>query len=445
MCYTITDQLKGSLSVTPIASSGNKTEFAGKNIKILIVAANASSVFGGEAFLPLKYFQILLKRGYQVRLIAHERNRKNLEKYLGDNVQIYFIEDSIYHRAIWQTGKLLPAILRTVLSGTALNVINEIYQARIIRQLVELGVIDVIHQPIPVSPKSPSGLFGFGVPVVIGPMNGGMEYPPGYHEHENKITRLFVYIARQAAILLNLIIPGKQKASTLIVANQRTKAALPVKRHPRIIELVENGVDLEVWSRSTAKRLRRTDECFRLVFMGRLIALKAVDVTLEALQIARATGADITLDIIGDGDERSALELLSSKLDLCSAVRFHGFLPQHECSLILQGADALILNSVRECGGAVVLEAMSLELPVVASDWGGPPDYLDASCGLLVSPVPRKNFSVRLADAILELANDPERCNEMGKAGRAKICSEFDWEKKVDRMVEIYQKSLAAN
>ncbi len=119
-----------------------------------------------------------------------------------------------------------------------------------------------------------------------------------------------------------------------------------------------------------------------------------------------------------------------------------GFGPQAECATILAGSDALILNSLYECGGAVVLEAMGLGLPVIASDWGGPADYIDPSCGVLVSPVPRADFAARLAAQIVRLAQDPELCQAMGQAGIAKIRDQFDWEKKMDRMLEIYGEAV---
>ncbi|MDT8344440.1 MAG: glycosyltransferase family 4 protein, partial [Thermohalobaculum sp.] len=378
------------------------------DLKILIVAPNASSKFGGEAFLPLQHFRILRQRGYPVRLIAHSRNRADIEATLASHLDaIHFIEDSVVHRAIWRTGNIFPGLIRDAIFGTALSLVNETFQARVIRALVQKRVVDIIHQPIPVSPKAPSSLYGFGVPVVIGPMNGGMAYPEGYEDHESRSARRFVGVARVIATLLNRIIPGKRKASALLVANERTRAALPVRNHPRVITLVENGVDLSVWRPDPARHDTARTGTLKLVFMGRLVALKAVDITLDAIRIARESGIEVTLDILGDGAERGALEVAARNLGLGDAVRFLGFRGQDECADILKRADALILNSLRECGGAVVLEAMSLGLPVIASDWGGPADYIDPSCGILVSPTPRANFAVRLAAAITRLAADP--------------------------------------
>lgn len=406
--------------------------------RILIVAQNASARFGGEAFLPLKYFRILKQRGHPVQLIAHSRNRAELQEILSPwMADIFFVRDSIFHRVFWRIGRLTPARVEEVVFGNILNLISEIYQARIIRRLVRAGAVDVIHQPIPVSPRSPSTLYGFGVPVVIGPMNGGMTYPAGYEDLEGRFAQRLVVMSRSAAGLINWLIPGKRRAAALLVANHRTERALPVAGHPNVIRMIENGVDFKTWARPQAIADRPPDGSFRLVFVGRLIALKAVDITLEALTLARAAGVDARLDILGDGPELHRLETRSHDLGLGDAVRFHGFLPQARCAEIMLRSDALILNSVRECGGAVVLEAMSLGLPVIAADWGGPADYIDQSCGLLISPTPRSSFADRLSRAMLQLARDPEMRRRMGEAGAQKVRAEFDWETKVDQMLQI--------
>lgn len=417
----------------------------GQAMQILIVAPNASSRFGGEAFLPLKYFELLLRRGQEVRLIAHSRNRANLEEtFPADQGRIHYIEDSRVHRAIWHLGKLFPEPLRGAIFGTALNLANEWFQARLIRRLVAAGQVDVIHQPIPVSPKLPSSLHGFGVPVVIGPMNGGMTYPPGYEEYESALARRFIALSRQIAVAMNRVIPGKRRAAALLVANGRTRAALPV-RHPQVIDLVENAVDRAIWTvEGDTRPERAAGDPFRLAFMGRLVRWKAVDITLEAIRMARAQGRDVRLDVLGDGEIRAELEAQVAAAGLGDAVRFHGFLPQADCAVHLRQADGLILNSLFECGGAVVLEAMSLGLPVIASDWGGPADYLDDSCGVLVHPAPRADFAARLAAAILRLADDPALARQLGAAGRAQVAAEFDWDKKIDRMMEIYSSVIAA-
>lgn len=408
------------------------------SLKILIVAPNASSRFGGEAFLPLKYFQILRRRGLPATLIAHARNRCDLKETLAPFfADIRFVDDTIWHRIIWRIATPFPLKIREIVFANLLNRLNTVFQARLIRDLMLEGRVDLIHQPTPVSPRAPSAIYGFGIPVIIGPMNGGMHYPSGYENLESPVMRRFIHLARGTAQLMNWLVPGKRKAAVLLVANARTRAALPFSDHPHVVELVENGVDLGTW-KTPDRSSRISGTTFGLVFMGRLVDWKAIDITLAALVLARSRGLEVTLDILGDGPERAGLEARASEPDLVGAVRFHGFLPQKDCVPFLDQADALILNSVYECGGAVVLEAMSLGLPVIASDWGGPADYLDPSCGILVSPIPRDTFADRLADAIARLVTDPELCRRMGAAGAAKVLVEYDWEKKVDQILKIY-------
>lgn len=412
--------------------------------RVLIVADNASAQFGGEAILPLKYFALLARRGRDVRLITHDRNRDALLADFPDLAdRMLFSRDTPAHRWLWRIGARLPGAFRDHLFGNLIGLVTGWQQRGMARQLVRAGLIDLVHQPIPVSPAAPSLMFGLGVPVVIGPMNGAMTFPPGYEDHEGRASRLFIGLGRPLAGLVNRLIPGKRRATLLLVANPRTAAALPV-RHVPVVELVENAVDFDLWSQpDTAPRPRSEGQPFRLVYMGRLYPLKGLAQTLDALAQARRE-REITLDILGDGPERDALQARVARLGLVGVVRFHGFLPQRDCARHLAQADALILASLRECGGAVVLEAMAMGLPVIASDWGGPADYLDESCGILVPPTPRAWFVARLAEAMLALADNPETARSMGANGARRARSNHDWQGKIDRIEALYQQALAA-
>ncbi|HWG06932.1 MAG TPA: glycosyltransferase family 4 protein, partial [Beijerinckiaceae bacterium] len=175
----------------------------------------------------------------------------------------------------------------------------------------------------------------------------------------------------------------------------------------------------------------------RFAFTGRLVDWKAVDLLLDAFKLLLAQSS-ATLDILGSGPMRPSLEAHAKTLGIAEHIKFHGWVAQPQCVSILREVDALVLPSLYECGGAVVLEAMAMGLPVIASDWGGPADYLDASSGILVPPRSREQFVKDLADAMLKLARSPDLRREMGRAGRRRVEESFDWERKVDRILEIY-------
>jgi glycosyltransferase involved in cell wall biosynthesis len=107
-------------------------------------------------------------------------------------------------------------------------------------------------------------------------------------------------------------------------------------------------------------------------------------------------------------------------------------------------ADVLVLPSLIECGGAVVLEAMAVGLPVIATAWGGPADYLDATCGVLIPPASHGAYVTGLIQAMRRLAHGRDLRRAMGAAGRRKVMDLYSWESKVDRMIAIYERAAAA-
>ena len=309
-------------------------------------------------------------------------------------------------------------------------------QRKVVRELVVQHGVDVVHEPIPVSPRQPSLIYDVGAPVVIGPMNGGMNYPPAFAEAQGRVERSLMWTGRFASDRLNTLIPGKLKATVLLVANERTRRALPAGIAGEVIEMTENGVDLNLFKPAETDGIQPRSPRAKFAFVGRLIEWKGVDLLLEAT--ARGLRHhDLELHIVGDGAIRPQLETLAAKLALGEHVKFHGFVPQERCAKLLAGFDALVLPSLYECGGAVVLEAMAMELPVIATKWGGPADYLDENCGLLIEPDGRESFIEGIAGAMVELAQSPALRRKLGKAGRLRVLEEFDWERKIDRILEI--------
>ncbi len=286
-------------------------------------------------------------------------------------------------------------------------------------------------------------MYNVGAPVIIGPMNGGMAFPPAFKHMESKFERYLIGIGRSTSGFANWLIPGKRRAKLLLVANERTRKAIPLGIKTKVIELVENGVDLRVWNEASQSgaACSEADECVRFLYMGRLIDLKAIDILLEALSVLKAQeiGCDIRLDILGDGDERARLENLTEELGLDGIVEFHGFLPQDQCAVRLAQCDALVLPSLHECGGAVVLEAMAMSKPVIATDWGGPADYLDEHCGILVPPESRAALVDGFVNAMKRLADSKEMRMRLGEAGRVKVETAYDWRVKTDRILEVYR------
>jgi glycogen synthase len=150
---------------------------------------------------------------------------------------------------------------------------------------------------------------------------------------------------------------------------------------------------------------------------------------LAAVPLLRRAAAVV---LVGDGPLRPALERQAARLGP-GRVRFQGFVPHAEVPAWLAAADVLVLPSVYEELGSVLLEAMAAGLPVVASEVGGIPDALGPA-GLLVPP----GDPAALAAAVDQVLEDPALAAELARAARrrAAACS---WDTLAGRVLEVYR------
>src|ERR1700742_4635568 len=123
-------------------------------LRICIVAEHASNRFGGEAVLPLHYFTQLRKRKIEAWLVVHSRTRAELEALFPDDKhRIHFINDNWMHKLLFRISSLLPRRLGEMTVGLFSQLITQHEARGVVRKLIPREAIDVVHQPIPVSPR----------------------------------------------------------------------------------------------------------------------------------------------------------------------------------------------------------------------------------------------------------------------------------------------------
>jgi glycosyltransferase involved in cell wall biosynthesis len=402
-------------------------------MRVCIVAENASTRFGGEAILPVHYFRLLRSRGIECWLVVHSRTASEATELFSNEIdRIFFVPDLFVQKLLFHLSRFLPRRLSEATLGLVNQIMTQLCQRSIVRGLIRDQHVGVIHQPIPVAPRFPSAMFGLGVPVVIGPLNGGMEYPAFFRRSESWMSRTGVAFARLFANAGNTLLPGKKHASVILVANERTRRALPSGIRGRVIELPENGVDIGIWQGAPAPA---TSTIPRFIFVGRLVDWKAVDIAIRALIDVPSA----EFEVVGDGPMLENWRGLALDLGVGDRVHFSGWLTQSECANRLMSSVALVLPSLYECGGAVVLEAMAMGKPVIATRWGGPADYLDVSCGVLVEPESYAKLVAGFSEAMRRMIDSPGLAASMGAAGRERALRSFDWQNKVDTLIGIYR------
>jgi glycosyltransferase involved in cell wall biosynthesis len=181
----------------------------------------------------------------------------------------------------------------------------------------------------------------------------------------------------------------------------------------------------------------------RCVYVGRLIRSKGARDAIRALaQLGDLP--NVTLDIVGDGEDRRSCEAEVEQFGLRERVRFHGWLTKPEVAQRYLESDALVFPSFREPSGRVVLEAMSYGLPVVAAAYGGPGAMIDAEVGVAVPCVEPAQYVRDIARALRDLAGNPSGAAHLGAAGRRLIELRYMWPSKIDWLERLYAEVLTS-
>jgi glycosyltransferase involved in cell wall biosynthesis len=401
---------------------------------------------GGEASLPYFYAKLFSQQGAEVWLACHERVEPELRAAFPELApRLRLVRDTNAQKIAFRYSKTLPYRIRDLIIGQAIHFSTQSRIREIAIELARARKIQVVLEPAPITPKGLSFMYDVGVPVVIGPLCGGINFPPAFADLDSYITRKSIILGRHLSQLANQLVPGKLKADVLIAANASTVKALPVGHRGRVVRLFESGVDLDLWKPADTDQ-HRPDVGVHFTFSGRFVDWKGVQYLLLAFIKAVAEEPRCRLDLIGGGELDAEIKTVIERHKLHDAVRMHGWVSRPDAARIVRESDVFIMPSLRECGGTAILEAMALGKPVITTNWGGPADYVDPSCGVLVDPISKTGFVDGLAKAMVRLARSPELRKSLGEGGKLRVRRDnLDWKSKADLMLKILSEVVDRN
>lgn len=405
-------------------------------LSVLVAAENISLRLSGETILPYHYLARFQQQGMEVHGICHARVRDELRIDLPPALfdRLAFVEDHWLQRLVYAIGRRMPYRIEDLVFNQAIHVMTQLRMRRAVRQMVADKAIDVIFEPAPIAPKALSFLYGFGVPVVIGPMSGGMDLPPAFRDMDPAWVRWTIRASRRAADALHRFVPGKLQAAALIVGNAQTSAALPRGTRGQVVTVMESGVAFEEWVPKPDLVLPAVATVppgvVSFIFCSRFVDWKGIRYLVKAFApLAREGG--VRLDLVGDGDLFNDIAALVRAERVEDSVVLHGRQPFDRYIEMLREADVYVTPSLRECGGMAMLEAMAIGLPIIGVRWGGAAQYAGDSCALLVEPSSEAALVEGLTRAMRTLARSPEMRQRLGKAARKRIIdADLGWESK---------------
>jgi len=209
--------------------------------------------------------------------------------------------------------------------------------------------------------------------------------------------------------------------------------------------LIENGIDCSEFCRRIGTDKAKACQGLtpgRLVLgaVGRLSAEKGFDLLIRATDQLLKDGFDLELLIVGEGDERQHLQALVERLGRVDRIRLLGY--RTDVRDLFEAMDIYALSSLREGLPNVVLEALAMEVPVVATRVAGVPNLIaDGANGLLTEP----GDLAGLTGALAGLLADASLRQRLSRTGRMTIETRYSFAARMDRIRAVYDDLLGRN
>ena len=386
-----------------------------------------------------------LSRLCGAHLVTHVQNRHHILKEGMDPARFTFIDPSLVEVPAMAVADALRGYRGSAGTGQTLRTAFSLFHYAYFEQQVwalfgeriKRREFDLVHRLTPISPTMPSSVASrcerAGVPFTIGPLNGGVPWPKGFDSARLKEREWLSYVRD-----LYKLVPGytstRRNARAILTGSRDTRAMLGPRWQEKSVYVPENAVEPKRFDRTRDPRSGPV----RVAFVGRLVPYKGADMLLEAAAPLVRAGK-LCVDAIGDGPEMERLRALAVQEQLGAGVQFAGWVKHQELKGRLACSQVFGFPSIREFGGAVVLEAMALGLVPVVVDYGGPGELVSPGTGFAV-PMGQREAIVRGVREVLEkLVAHPELLDEMGPKARARVLRSFTWDVKAAQVLEVWR------
>jgi colanic acid/amylovoran biosynthesis glycosyltransferase len=208
--------------------------------------------------------------------------------------------------------------------------------------------------------------------------------------------------------------------------------------HWRRFEVVPLGIFPEDYEPAP---FRENPQHFEISCVGRLTPFKAQHVLLETVHRLRKQGRNVRLRLVGDGPDRKSLEQRIEELGLDDAVIVEGWKNQAEVRELYKRADVFALASSAEGVPVVLMEAMAMRIPCIATRITGVPELIrDGIDGLLVTP----SNPEELTTAIARLMDDTELRRRLAEAGQRQVKEKYNLHTNIQLLAEVFKSRLAS-
>lgn len=424
-----------------------------RKIKVLLIIEQCNPEWASVPLVGYCFYEYISQL-VDTALVTHERNRSALEKAHPDR-DITYIAESNFIKKYYTIaeklsnfkGRIIWPLYHTLTYPVYGEFNRQVYNK--VKESILKGDYEVVHAITPMMPRYPVMAIKAckNTPFILGPVNGGVPFPNGFHKVARQEFSDFNFLR----LVGRFIIPGYRetytKADYIFAGSTYTlnliKDLFDIKNE-KIELFYENGIGNAFLKEEklVSDNNSRSSTIINLLFVGRLVPYKGADMLIEAISLLEPTiKNNILLTIVGDGSERDGLEKKVQDLNLGEIVDFTGWVKQDETLKYYSNSDIFCFPSIREFGGAVVLEAMANGLPCIVVNNGGIGEYVTDETGFRINPVSKEFVIQELKACIEQLVKNQALRHTMSLKAIQRV-KEFSWSAKAEAVVRIYNKLL---
>jgi len=308
---------------------------------------------------------------------------------------------------------------------------------KISKRIISNDRIEIIHHLTSVTFREPGYLWKLNLPFIWGPTGGfkASKLSLSYIKRDKIYSIIYEYLRYISNRLLYLyskrISKAISKASLIYLFSREDIFYFKDKK--RIKPMIDTGCIVN--DRKTIK-IRNNSNLFSILWCGRLVSSKAPDLFLEILNSLGEINQSINVKIIGDGYLKNKL-IKYAKMKGLNNIEWISSVEHNKIFEYMQISDVLVHTSYREAASAVILESLSMGLPVICHDIAGMAIAINESCGI---KIPLKNYNKSkqgFINAIKYLIENRDVLNRL-KIGAIERARELSWEEKAKTIAEDY-------
>lgn len=309
----------------------------------------------------------------------------------------------------------------------------------------EVG-LDIVHHLTYGGYWLPSFLSLLPIPFIWGPLGGGESTPKAFFQSFNLRNRVFekarILVQRIGEIEFSVRLSAR-RATAVLAKTRETAQRLHLLGTRRIHVYSESGITKEELETFLTQGIHEAQpKSFRIVSAGRILYWKGFHLGLKAFARFHRIYPNSEYVIIGDGPELTNLKHLSQEFGISNNVNFLGKLTRENTLKTMASCHILLHPSLHDSGGWVCLEAMSIGLPVICLDLGGPALQVTDKTGFKIMAISSEQAIKDLADAAIKLVSDPDLRQSMSEAAHCRVRDYFNWDKKGEWINALYQKIM---